>query len=59
MKDKDIHEKEIAEHNYRHINKIIGDQYGCQQALWISEQTTDFLIRGMITWLYFIEVGRR
>lgn len=33
MKDKDIHEKEIAEHNYRHINKIIGDQYGCQQAL--------------------------
>ena len=33
MKDKNIHEKEIAEHNYRHINKIIGDQYGCQQAL--------------------------
>ena len=59
MKDKDIHEKEIAEHNYRHINKIIGDQYSCQQALWISKQTTDFLIRGMITWLYFIEVGRR
>ena len=31
MKDKNIHEKEIAEHNYRHINKIIGDQYSCSE----------------------------
>ena len=31
--DYSAHEKEIAEHNYCHINKIIGDQYSCQQTL--------------------------
>ena len=59
MKHKYIHEKEVAEHNNGHIDKIISDQYRSQKAFGISKKDADLFISRMIVFVNIIQVRRR
>ena len=59
MKDKDIHEEEVTEHDNGNIHKVVCDKNGCQQTFGVCEQIADFPIRRMIAFFYIIQIGRR
>lgn len=46
MKDKDIHEEEVTEHDNGNIHKVVCDKNGCQQTFGVCEQIADFPSEG-------------
>ena len=58
MKNKNIHKKEVTEHDDGHIHKIVCDKNGCQQTFGICKQIADLSIRRVITLLYIIQIRR-
>lgn len=48
MKDKDIHEEEVTEHDNGNIHKVVCDKNGCQQTFGVCEQIADFPSEGWL-----------